>query len=111
MENILKKHILPTNILLKEPKPEEKITKSNILIPNVVAPPTSLGKVVIVGEGVNYFLPFGGKTKEPIEEGIKVGDMVMYSPHAIQRVRYQDEDFVLLPVQHVLLYWPADEDK
>jgi len=88
------KKILPTKILLKKPEKKEKKTDSGIIIPNIVEDVTSLGIVVLVGSAV-----------AALEQPIRPSDFVMYPPRAVMKVRYEDEDFYLLNLQDVLLFW------
>jgi chaperonin GroES len=94
MADLTSKRVLPTKILLLPPKEEEKKTQAGIIIPETAGKVTSLGTVVITGEGTDL-----------IKMSISIGQKVMYSPHAGIRVRYEDEDYVLLNLSDVLLYW------
>jgi len=90
MENISEKHVLPTKILLLEPKPEEKTTNSGLILPNVIRPTTSVGSAVLVGENA-----------KPIEAGNKI----MFSPHAGIKVKFEDEEYTLIGIIDVFFYW------
>jgi co-chaperonin GroES (HSP10) len=94
MENLSEKHVLPTKVLLNLKKDEEKITQSGLIIPETVNKVSSLGQVVLCGEGTPS-LPMP----------LKVNDWVMFSPHAGIKVRYKDQDYILIGVQDVLLFW------
>ncbi len=96
MENLSEKHVLPTKILLKLKKEENKVTPSGILIPDTASKVTSCGFAVIVGEGVASLCK---------DKPILVGNEIMFPPHAGIKVRYEDEDFTLVGIQDVLLYW------
>jgi chaperonin GroES len=87
MADLTSKRVLPTKLLLLPPK-------AGIIIPETAGKVTSLGTVVITGEGTDL-----------IKMSISIGQKVMYSPHAGIRVRYEDEDYVLLNLSDVLLYW------
>ena len=94
MADLTSKRVLPTKILLLPPKAEEKKTQSGLIIPETAGKVTSLGTVVIAGEGTDL-----------IKMPVSIGQKVMFPPQAGVRVRYEDEDYVLLNVQDVLLYW------
>ncbi len=96
MGNITEKHILPTKVLLKLKTEENKVTPSGILIPNTASKVTSCGTVIIVGEGVASLCK-----DKPLVAGMEI----MFSPHAGIKVRYEDEDFTLVGISDVLLYW------
>ena len=88
------KKILPTKLLLKRPPKKEKTLLSGIIVPESAEEITSLGTVVLVGSSV-----------ASLDQPIKPGDSVMYPPRAVMRVHFEDEDFYLLNVQDVLLFW------
>jgi len=90
MENISKKHVLPTKILLLEPESIEKTTPSGLVLPNIVRPTTSVGSVILIGEDV---------------KSIKVSNQIMFSPHAGIKVKFEDEEYTLIGIQDVLLFW------
>ena len=87
------KKILPTKILLKKP-PKKERTVGNIIIPESADEVTSQGTVVLVGSAV-----------AALEQPIKAGDQIMFPPRSIMRVRYSDEDYYLISLQDVLLWW------
>lgn len=87
--------ILPTKILLAEPpKEQEKKTASGIFLPDVGnnRPLTSMATVVLVGEGTLALPTYK----------IKIGDRVLFSPHAATRVEIEKKEYLLLDIQHVL---------
>lgn len=90
MKNLSEKHVLPTKILLQVPKDEEKKTESGIIIPGVANKISSKGTVVIVGNAI-----------KDIEKGMNI----MFSPHAGIKVHHEGEDYTLIAIQDVLLYW------
>jgi co-chaperonin GroES (HSP10) len=94
MKNLSEKHVLPTKILLKLKEEENRFTPSGLLIPDTAAKVTSCGTAVIVGEGV-----------PSLKVSIKVGQSIMFPPHAGMRVRFEDEDFILINFADVLLYY------
>jgi co-chaperonin GroES (HSP10) len=96
------KKILPTKILLKKPEKKEKTTATGIIIPGSADEITSLGTVVLVGSAVSA-----------LDQPIKAGDQIMFPPRAVMRVRFEDQDFYLLSLQDVLLFWSpsASESK
>jgi len=91
---IKEKHILPTKILVKRVEEVQKETASGIIIPTTTEEVTSHGIVVLVGEGTD-------KIPVPLKEG----QHVFYPPRAPMKVRYEDDDYYLLNIQDVLLYW------
>jgi len=88
------KRVLPTKLLVKEPKEEEKITQSGIIIPEIASRITCEGTVMLTGEGT---------TALPMK--VSIGDKVLFSPHAAVKVKIEDDEFFLLNIQDVLLYW------
>ena len=88
------KRVLPTKILLQKPKKEEKTTSSGLIIIESVEEVTSEGTVIVCGEGTEA-LPM------PLKPGFKV----MFPPRAVIKVRVDDEDYFLLDIRDVLLYW------
>lgn len=92
--DITSKRVLPTKLLIKKPKKEEQVLKSGLIIPEIADEITSQGIVIIAGEGT-------ASVKVPV----KVGQNVMFPPRAVQRVHINDEDYFLLNIQDVLLYW------
>lgn len=94
MKNLSEKHVLPTKILLTLKKDEEKKTTSGLIIPETVNKVSSLGQVVLCGDGTPS-LPMP----------LKANDWVMFSPHAGIKVRFEDQDYTLIGVQDVLLFW------
>jgi co-chaperonin GroES (HSP10) len=94
MIDLSEKKILPTKILLRPKKDEAKTTASGILIPETANKVSSQGTVVLMGDSV-----------KKMDNFISIGSQILYSPHAIIKVRYEDEDFGLLNVQDILLAW------
>ena len=88
------KKILPTKILMKRVDAVNKETKSGIIIPPTKDEITSHGIVVLAGEGTDA-------VPVPISEG----NHVFYPPRAPMKLHYEDEDYYLLDVRDVLLYW------
>lgn len=94
MIDLSEKKILPTKILLRPKKDEPKETKSGILIPETANKVSSQGTVVLMGDSV-----------KKMDDFISVNSQVLFSPHAGIKVRYEDEDLILLGVQDILLAW------
>jgi len=88
------KNVLPTKLLIKKVKLVKKTTPSGIIIPDTSEEVTSLGTVVLCGKGT-----------EAIPMEVKVGDNVMFPPRAVIRVKIDDDDYWLLNLQDILLYW------
>lgn len=91
---LTEKKILPTKILLQKPPKKEKVLLSGIVVPESADEITSQGTVVLVGSQISA-----------LAEPVKVGDSVMFPPRAITRVRFEDQDYYLLNIQDVLLFW------
>jgi len=91
---LTEKRVLPTKLLVKEPKKEEKITGSGIIIPEIASRVTCEGVVMLTGEGTSV-LPMS----------VSIGDSVLFSPHAAVKVKIDDDEFFLLNITDVLLYW------
>jgi len=91
---LTEKRVLPTKLLVKEPKKEEKVTQSGIIIPEIASRITCEGTVVLTGEGT-IALPMS----------VSIGDKILFSPHAAVKVKIEDEDFFLLNITDILLYW------
>lgn len=90
MENLSGKHVLPTKVLLSVPKENEKKTESGIIIPGSANKISSKGTVVIVGSGI---------------KDVEIGNQVMFSPHAGIKVVNEGEEYTLIWLQDVLLFW------
>jgi co-chaperonin GroES (HSP10) len=88
--------VLPSKILVSEKKKEDKVTPSGIIISAAVSSkdPCVTGIVEMTGEGA----PIIGMP-------VSIGNTVLFSPHAFQRVRYQEKDFMLLDIRDVLLFF------
>lgn len=82
-----------TKILLKEIPKTEKTTQSGIILPEaVIKSPSSVATAVLVGEGIPIL---------PMK--VKVGDKVLFMPHAVSKVEIPDEgSFLLLDNKDVL---------
>ena len=91
---LTEKKVLPTKLLVREPKKEEEKTKSGIIIPEIASRTTCEGVVVLTGGGIPS-LPMS----------VNAGDNVLYSPHAAVRVKIEGDDFFLLNISDILLYW------
>lgn len=76
-ERKMSERVNPTKILLRAmPKLAEKKTQSGIIIPEaVVKEASAMGTVVLVGKGTPNI---------PME--VQIGDKVLHSPHAVQKV-------------------------
>lgn len=92
--DITSKNVLATNLLIKKPKKEEQVLKSGLIIPESADEITSQGVVVVAGKGTAR-----------VEVPVSVGQTVMFPPRAVQRVHVDGEDYFVLPIQNVLLYW------
>jgi len=77
----MNKRINPTKLLIKELPKEEKITQAGIIIPGVIKEPSAVGKVVLTGTGTPQ-----------IPMTVSIGDTVLFSPHAVQKVTIPDRE-------------------
>jgi len=94
MIDLSEKKILPTKILLRPKREESKVTSAGIFIPETANKVSSQGTVVLMGDSV-----------KKMDDFISINSQVLFSPHAGIKVRYEDEDLILLGVQDVLLAW------
>jgi chaperonin GroES len=94
MNNLSEKHVLPTKLLIKLPDEAEKHTTGGLIIPSTANKVTSSGTVVLTGSGTD---------KVPMP--VSVGQTVMFPPSAGIRVKFDDEDFFLINIMDVLLYF------
>ncbi len=88
------KRVLSTKLLIKKPEKKERITGSGIIIPQEANEVTSIGTVVIAGRGT-----------ELVPVPVKKGETVMFPPRSAIKVQIEEEDFFLINIQDVLLYW------
>ena len=94
MMELKDKNVLPTKLLVEKAKMVKKVTTGGIILPDTAEEVTSLGTVVLAGKGT-----------EALPMDVKVGDSVMFPPRAVIRVKIEDDDYWLLNVQDILLYW------
>ena len=84
--------VLPLKVLVREIKPDERVTKTGIIIPEKIrTTPTNMGKVVMVGE----------RTPD-VQMVVNVGDTVLFTRMSGVRLQYQEEEFILLNQAEVL---------
>jgi len=88
------KNVLPTKLLIEKTKRVKKTTPSGLIIPDTAEEVTSQGTVIIAGKGA-----------EALPMDVRVGDFVMFPPRAAIRVKIEDDDYWLLGIQDILLYW------
>jgi len=87
--------IAPLKVLVKEPRREEEVKKSGIIIPHQVEnKPAITGKVVMVGDSTEQTKAF-----------VRIGENILFSPHAPVKVKIDDEDYLLLNQTDVLFIW------
>jgi chaperonin GroES len=91
------KKVLPTKILLTKPPKAERKLASGLILPESADEVTSLGTALICGEGT-----------ESVPMPVKTGDKIMFPPRAVMRVKVDSEDYWLLDLRDVLLYWEGD---
>jgi chaperonin GroES len=94
MKNLSEKHVLPTKLLIKLPEEVERRSAGGLIIPGTAGKITSSGTVVIAGSGTD---------KLPMP--VSVGQTVMFPPSAGIKVKFEDEDFFLINISDVLLFW------
>jgi co-chaperonin GroES (HSP10) len=89
-------NILPSKILCREIKRESKVTKSGIILEASILSkdPTITAEVVLVGSGAPV-----------IGMPVSIGQVILFSPHAFQKVRVQEEDLILVDVRDILFYY------
>ena len=83
------------NILIKSLKAEVK-TASGIILPETAQEKPQMGEIVAVGPG--KVTPKG--EKEPMV--VKVGQKVMYKDWGINKVRLDNEDFIIAEQKDIL---------
>jgi len=81
-------------VIIKVTAVEEK-TDSGLFIPDTAASLPSRGVVVAAGPGV-----YSGGTF--VENSIKVGDNVVFSPRAAQHLEVDGEDYLVFLSEHIL---------
>lgn len=92
--DLSEKHVLPTKLLIKRIPREKRFTPGGLEIPDTAEEATTIGEIVIVGEGT-----------PAVPMPMHTGQRVMYPPRNPVRVKIEDADFYLLDVRDVLLYW------
>ena len=90
-------NILATKILCKEPPKVEAKTQSGIILPSAVKTDQICGTVVLTGTGTPQ-----------IDIPVKIGQKVLFSPHAPQKVSIEGEDYLLLDIRDVLFYFTPE---
>lgn len=90
-EKLLKGLILPTKIVVKEIKVEEKKTSSGILLPETRRNPQTSGTILLTGCGTD---------KQPMT--LKEGLIALFNPSAAQKFILDDEEFLVLDQVNVL---------
>ncbi len=83
--------ILPTKIIVKEHKLEEKVSSGGIIIPKVGKNPQTSGTVLLTGSGTAT-LPMI----------VKEGMTVLYTPLSGQRFNLNDEELTLVDQANIL---------
>ncbi len=94
MIDLSEKKVLPTKLLVKESVKTSKTTPSGILIPETASRVTCEGTVVVCGEGT-----------PSIKMSVSVGQKVLYAPHSAMKVKIEDEEYFLLNITDILLFW------
>ena len=88
-------NILPSKVLTKQREREDKRTAAGIIISaNVSKDPNVTATIIQTGSGAPQ-----------IGMPVKAGQTVLFSPHAFQKVRIDDEDYLIIDVRDVLAYW------
>lgn len=78
-------------VLVKAAEAEET-TKGGIIIPDTAKEKPQRGTVIAVGPG-----------KEDVAMTVKVGDIVLYGKYAGQEVSHNDEDYLIMKEDDILL--------
>lgn len=77
--------------IIVERLPEESMTESGIIIPDVAKEKPSKGKVVAAGNGVNG---------EPLE--VEAGDLILFGKYSGQEVTIDDKELLIMQEEDVL---------
>jgi chaperonin GroES len=91
-------NVLPTKVLCKALVAKEEKTQSGIYIPTVAQKEsTTTADVVLTGEGT---------TLNPMP--VKVGDRILFSPHACQKITLDKTEYLLVDSRDILFYFVPD---
>ena len=94
MIDLSEKKVLPTKLLVRESIKENKKTPSGLFIPDTASRITCEGTAVVCGEGT-----------PSVRMVVAVGQTVLFAPHASIKVKIGDDDFLLLNITDILLFW------
>ena len=85
---------LADRVVLKQSTPEEK-TKSGIILTSQSQEKPQQAEVVAVGPG-------GMVDGKEITMNVKPGDMVIYSKYAVNEVKLEDEEYIIVKQSDIL---------
>ena len=84
---MMKMIAISDNVIIREVKKEERVTKGGLIIPSTVKEePQKLGRVLGVG---------------PKVEGIKIGDIVVFAKFGGQAFILENEDYIVVKLPEV----------
>jgi co-chaperonin GroES (HSP10) len=90
-------NLLPTKVLVKPRKKEEKTTQGGIIIPNAIVKDINItAEVVLLGNEI------------PKEIVLKEGDIVLFNPHAPQRLVIEDVEYGLIDYRDILFFYTPE---
>ena len=94
-------NLLPSKILVKRIEKGETVTRAGLVIlENANKDPNITALVNLIGDNVNTIL----SPSRPLN----IGDQILFNPHAFQRVRIQEEDFLLVDCKDLLFYFTPE---
>jgi co-chaperonin GroES (HSP10) len=92
-------NILATKILCKEPLKVEKKTNSGLILPSIIKTDQICADVVITGDGT-----------PTVDIPVKIGQRVIFNPHAPQRVTIESEEYLLIDIRDVLFFYTPSQE-
>lgn len=87
---------LEDRVILETKKLDETVTAVGLILQNNEQDRNNEAVVVAVGEG--YLTPKGVRLEMPV----KVGDRVAYNPMAVQEMKYQGKDYLVIFSKDIL---------
>jgi co-chaperonin GroES (HSP10) len=92
-------NILPSKVLAKRILKKEKVTKTGIIIAEVVQKEINVtAEVVMIGSGVAKIL----------DSELEIGQTMLFSPHACQRFNLEDQEMLLVDSKDILFYFTPE---
>lgn len=84
------------NYVVVEQTARDTVSKGGIIIPDTIQRESNMGTVVAVGERVNVPCEQSLKNGNPVTKNIKVGHVVAFPPHAANRIKLGDREYLIL---------------